>query len=107
MDAPLFIVIGIIAIVLALILPRLLRRQLHREEWRDLQKALKERGRQAVLEELDSKISDKLTHIAKLEANAGVIYGAEGDEGMHTEHRELRGLKRSRDIAANYREEPQ
>jgi len=107
MDTLLFIVIGIIVIVLALILPRLLRRQLHRKEWRDLQKALKERGRQAVLEELDSKISDKLTHIAKLEANAGVLYGVGGDEVMHMEHRELRCLMRSRDIAANYREEPQ
>ena len=42
--------------------------------------------------------------IAKLDANAGTIYGAGGDEVMAIAHRELRSLKQSRDIAANYRE---
>jgi hypothetical protein len=102
MDAPFFIVIGVPFIVLMLIISRFLRRNNERDEWRDLQEALKERGRQAVLEELDKKISDQLTQIAKLEANAGVIYGAGGDDAMHMEHRELRRLNRSREIAADY-----
>lgn len=104
MDTYVFIVIVAIAIALALILPHFLRQQLHRQELRFLEKAIKERGKQAVLEEIDNKISDKLTYIAKLDANAGTIYGAGGDEVMDMAHRELRSLKQSRDIAANYRE---
>ena len=104
MDTYVFIVIVAIAIALALILPHFLRQQLHRQELRFLEKAIKERGKQAVLEEIDNKISDKLTYIAKLDANAGAIYGAGGDEVMDMAHRELRSLKQSRDIAANYRE---
>ena len=68
MDAPLVIVIGVPFIALMLIIPRLLRGQNDRDERRDLRKALKKRGRQAMLEELDEKINDQLTHIAKLEA---------------------------------------
>jgi hypothetical protein len=107
MEIPLVIVIGVPFIVLMLIIPRFLRGQNDRDEWRDLQKALKERGRQAILEELDEKINDQLTHIAKLEANAGAIYGAGGADAMHMEHRELRRLYRSRDIATDYLDECQ
>ena len=104
MDTYVFIIIVGIAIVLALILPHFLRQQRHQHELRALKKAIKDRGKQAVLEEIDIKISDKLTYIATLDANAGAIYGAGGDEVMDMAHRELRSLKRSRDIAANYRE---
>lgn len=104
MAEPLLIAIGVFIIVLALILPRLLRRQQDREEWRELQKALKKHGRQATLEKLDKKISDKLTYIAKLEANAGMIYAAGEDGELHMEHRELSHLKQIRDKLANHPE---
>ena len=100
MDKPLVIIIGVSFIVLILMIPRLLRKQNDKDEKRELH----ERGRTAVLMELDEKIKDQLAHIATLEANAGVIYGAEADEAIHVEHRKLRRLYRSRDIAANYPE---
>ena len=105
MDALIVIVIGFLVAVMALILPRLLRHRLRMIERRDLEIDLKERGRQTVLEELDARIHDKMAHIAKLEANAGAIYGAGGDEILEKEYRELRHLRDCRDIAAGHREE--
>ncbi len=102
MDVLVVIVLGFLVVVLALILPRLLRRSLRKSQRRDLETDIDERGRQKVLEELDAKINDKLAHIANLDANAGAIYGAGGDEMLEMEHDELRRLMTSRDIAASH-----
>ena len=55
--------------------------------------------------EFEEKINDQLAHIARLEANAGAIFGGEEDGALHMEHRKLRRLYRSRDMAAAYPED--
>ena len=64
MDIPLVIVIGVPFIALMLTIAHFLRCKTDQNERRDLQKALKERGRQAILEELDEQINDQLAYIA-------------------------------------------
>jgi Na+-transporting methylmalonyl-CoA/oxaloacetate decarboxylase gamma subunit len=98
----LFTVIGVGVVLLVLLFPHYLRWQVQRSARRELQKSLSERDPEEVIEELDAKIRDQLALIAELEANAGVIYGAGGDELIHREHRDLRLLKQNRKIAADY-----
>ena len=95
-------VIGVGVVLLALLYPHYVRRLAQRSAWRELQKSLSERNPEEVIEELDAKIRDQLARIAELEANAGVIYGAGGDELLHQEHRELGLLKQNRKIAVDY-----
>ena len=88
--------------LLSLFLREFLRRGTQRSARRALDKALSEGDPEDVLKQLDDKIRAKLERIAKLEANAGALFGAEVDDLIHQEHRELRDIQHDREIAVEY-----